>query len=96
MNTIDIIKKYTAGESTLEDTNKALKDAGAAFHLEPGKNEIKPGEETTYGLLDSGTGTMDKVEVKDGKLVHGMGDAFALLFFNGKKYEVKDTELIEI
>ena len=96
MKTIDIIKKYTAGETTLEETNEALKAAGAMFHLEPGKNEILPGEEGKFGLLDSGTGTMDKVEIKDGKLVHGMGETFAMLFFNGKKYEVKDTELIEL
>ena len=96
MTTINIIKKYTAGEAPLEETNEALKAAGAKFHLEPGKNELLPGEEGKFGLLDSGTGTMDKVEVKDGKLVHGMGEAFALLFFNGKKYEVKDTELIEL
>lgn len=96
MKTIEIIKKYTAGKATLEETNQALKKAGASFHLEPGKHEILPGEEGRFGLLDSGTGTMDKVEIKDGKLVHGMGDAFALLFFNGKKYEIKDTELIEL
>ena len=96
MTIINIIKKYTAGEATLEETNEALKATGAKFHLEPGKNEIKPGEEGHFGLLDTGTGTMDKVEVKDGELVHGVGEAFALLFFNGKKYEVKDTKLIQL
>ena len=34
----DIIGKYTAGETTLEAANKALKDAGAGFHLNPRKN----------------------------------------------------------
>ena len=96
MTIINIIKKYTAGEVTLEETNAALETAGAKFHLELGKNEIKPGEEGRFGLLDTGTGTMDKVEVKDGELVHGVGEAFALLFFNGKKYEVKDTKLIQL
>lgn len=95
MKTTDILRKYTAGELTTEQAIAELKVTGAKFHLEPGKNEIKPGEEGKFGLLDSGTVTLDKVEVKDGKLVHGMGDAFALCYFNGKKYEVRGTELFE-
>lgn len=38
----DILFKYTTGEATLEETNEALKEAEAGFHLEPGKNEITP------------------------------------------------------
>lgn len=40
----DILFKYTTGEATLEETNEALKEAEAGFHLEPGKNEITPEE----------------------------------------------------
>ena len=31
----EIIKKYSDGKATLEETNKALKEAGANFHLDP-------------------------------------------------------------
>lgn len=67
----DILFKYTTGEATLEETNEALKEAEAGFHLEPGKNEITPEEAaqtvtgetpeevTGYGLLDTGTGSME-------------------------------------
>lgn len=66
----DILFKYTTGEATLEETNEALKEAEAGFHLEPGKNEITPEEAaqtvtgetpeevTGYGLLDTGTGSI--------------------------------------
>lgn len=79
----DILFKYTTGEATLEETNEALKEAEAGFHLEPGKNEITPEEAaqtvtgetpeeaTGYGLLDTGTGSMEKVKIVNGKL----GDA---------------------
>ena len=68
----DILFKYTTGEATLEETNEALKEAEAGFHLEPGKNEITPEEAaqtvtgetpeeaTGYGLLDTGTGSTQK------------------------------------
>lgn len=68
----DILFKYTTGEATLEETNDALKEAEAGFNLEPGRNEITPDEMalTTvgdtpeeangFGLLDTGTGSMEK------------------------------------
>ena len=52
----DILFKYTTGEATLEETNEALKEAEAGFHLEPGKNEITPEEaaQTDNSLLQLG------------------------------------------
>ena len=79
----DILFKYTTGEATLEETNDALKEAEAGFNLEPGRNEITPDEMalTTvgdtpeeangFGLLDTGTGSMEKVHVTNGKLDFG-------------------------
>ena len=76
----DILFKYTTGEATLEETNDALKEAEAGFNLEPGRNEITPDEMalTTvgdtpeevngFGLLDTGTGSMEKVHVTNGRL----------------------------
>ena len=76
----DILFKYTTGEATLEETNDALKEAEAGFNLEPGRNEITPDElalttvgdtpeeANGFGLLDTGTGSMEKVHVTNGKL----------------------------
>ena len=103
----DIIGKYTDGKATLEDTNAALKEAGAGFHLDPTRNTFT-GEEllatkadtaetaTGWGLLDSGTGTLDKVQVKDGHLVNcDMGESYALCISGGKTFVVKGTALAE-
>ena len=104
MTNIEIIKKYTGGELTLEEANKKLK----GIKLTPEKNVMTEEENraTTvgyypdmangWGLLDSGTGTFDKVRVENGKLIGcDMGEAFALCFIGGKTYEVKGDTLVE-
>ena len=108
MSINEILNKYTAGEMGLEETNKALKDAGAGYHLDPNKNalteaEIRATTVGTYpdmangwGLLDTGTGSLDKVEVRNGKLVHmDCGEMYALCLIAGKTYKVHGTELAE-
>lgn len=103
-NINDILCSYTQGFASLEQTNEDLKTADAGFHLDPSKNDLTSDEiaETRtcpvvegWGLLDSGTGSLDKVQVLGGELLHGMGDAFALLFIGGKRYKVHDTSLEE-
>lgn len=104
----EIIGKYTAGEKTLEETNAALKEAEAGFHLDPNKNVITeaekrqtvvgyyPDQANGFGMLDSGTGTMDKVQVKDGHLVGcDMGESYALCIIGGKVYEVRGDKLVD-
>lgn len=107
-NITEIIGKYTTGEATLENTNAALKEAGAGFHLEPGRNALTEAEKraTTvgeypdmangFGLLDSGTGTMDKVEIRNGQLVNcDMGESYALVFVAGRMYHVQGRRLVD-
>ena len=106
----DIIAKYTAGEATLEETNASLKEAGAdgKYHLDPGKNalteaEIRATTVGTYpnmangwGLLDTGTGSLDKVEVRGGRLVNmDCGEMYALCLIAGKTYKVRGAVLAE-
>lgn len=92
----EILNKYTAGEMEVEETNKALKDAGASFHLDPEKNTITDDERTTHGLLDTGTGSLDKVKIKDMHLVNmDCGEMYALCIFDGKTYKVRGTALVE-
>lgn len=112
---LDIYKK--TGAEAAEDVNAALKEIGiTGFHFEPGKNLITPEElmETTvgavaakangYGMLDTGTGFMDKVKVVNGKLVNGainqvMPDGstnmYAVVYILDKHYEVKGDTLVD-
>lgn len=99
MNVNDILKKYTIGEISLDDANKELKEAGACFHLNPDKNVLTDDEinNGTAGLLDTGTGSLDKVYVKDGELVNAdVGTMNALLTMGGKLYRVNGKKIFEI
>ena len=120
----EIMEKYKAGEITVEEANKQLRQQGANFHLEPMTDEERaakkqredeqgyipateeemrattighfPDQANGFGLLDSGTGTLDKVRVKDGRLVNcDMGESYALLIIAGRTYRVKGTALVE-
>ena len=109
MKTIsDILKDYTSGKVTLEETNTALREADAGYCLKPGKNTLTEAEirQTTigqypdmangFGLLDTGTGTLDKVEVRDGHLVGcDCGEMYALCMIAGKVFPVKGAALTE-
>lgn len=100
----DIIHKYTAGEASLEETNAALKEAGASFHLDPEKHVIRPEEAGRFGLLDTGTGSLDKVQVIGGRLAggavnqvleDGSTNMLAYVLIGGKRYEVKGDALVD-
>ena len=104
MNNIDILKKYTAGEMTLEAANAVLE----GVQIDPGKNVLTeeemrattvgyfPDQVNGFGLLDQGVPPLQKVEVRNGKLVGcDMGCALAYVLIAGKKYEVKGTVLVE-
>lgn len=112
-----ILKKYTAGDTGLEETNAALEEAEAPYHLEPGKNDLTeenrretvvgyyPEQASGWGLLDTGTGTLDKVHISHGRLVEGpVNEALpdgsvnmpAYVTVCGKTYEVIGEKLAEI
>lgn len=111
---IDIYKKE--GTESAEDVNAALKKIGVGLSFQPGKQIITPEElmETTvgavaakangYGMLDTGTGYMNKVKVVNGKLVNGainqvMPDGstnmYAVVYILDRKYEVKGDTLVD-
>ena len=104
----EIMEKYTAGEITAEETNAQLAAAEAGFFLQPGKNALTeeemrattighfPDQANGYGLLDSGTGTLDKVRCENGHLVGcDCGESYALYIIAGRIYQVKGTVLVE-
>ena len=77
-NITDIIRAYTEGKTTLEDANAKLKELDAPLHLDPARNTITEAERTTHGLLDTGTGSLDKVRVTDGHLDHAVNEVSSL------------------
>ena len=99
-----ILRDYTEGTVSLEDTNAKLLEAGFWGPLDPKRHEITDAERTTHGLLDTGTGTLDKVRVMDGKrLEHAVNEVQAngsvnmdaVVYYNGKRYDVRGAELVE-
>ena len=104
MTNIEIIRKYTAGELTLAEANLKLR----GIRLNPGKNILTeeekrattvgyyPEQANGYGLLDTGTGSLDKVKIQSGKLINcDCGIMRALVSIAGKTYHVKGDTLVE-
>ena len=108
MNITEIIGKYTSGKYTLEEANEELKKCGSALRIDPEKNTITeeekratvigyyPDQACGFGLLDTGTGTMDKVEVCNGQLIGcDCGEMYALYIIAGRTYHVQGRTLVE-
>lgn len=93
----EILHHYTTGEATLEETNKALKEAEVNFHLDPEKNTLSAEEiKLGFGLLDTGTGYMEKTLMVGNELVHAdCGDMVAYFHQNGTIYRVHGNKLVE-
>lgn len=118
MKTInEIIKDYTSGKTPVEETNAALAAAGAGYHFEPGRNTLteeelrattvgaSPSDANGYGLMDTGTGTLDKVHVVDGVIQGGPVNEVredgevsmkATVYIGGKQYAVSGDKLTEM
>jgi len=107
MNSTEMILKYTSGEITLEETNAALKEMGAGVYLDPQKNVLTeaemrrtvvghfPEQANGWGLLDTGTGSFDKVRVVNGELENcDCGEMYALCMIADREYQVKGKRLV--
>ena len=108
MTVKEIMDLYLKGARTEDETNQALRELGAGFVVCADKNTFTPSEiasakagETAeeangFGLLDTGTGTMDKVEVRDGRLIGcDVGSMYALFLIAGKRYQVQGDRLVD-
>lgn len=116
MDIHEILRRYTAGEETPEDVNAALEAAGAGFRLTPGRNELTdqdrretvagyyPEQAAGFGLLDTGTGSMEKVRVTGGTLEFPVNEVLpdgstnmrAFVLIAGRRYEVMGRRLAEV
>lgn len=90
-----VFEEIDAGTITLEEANARLKEAGAPYTLNPWKNTIGRNEHGV-GLLDTGTGTLDKVKVIEDengiRLTEAVFDAEA---FKGKPLPVANVQYEE-
>ena len=104
----EIIFKFSSGEIPVEDANKELENIGSTIRLNPERNTITEDEyaETSlglfppttvngYGLMETGTGSLDKVEIRAGRLVNGgIGDMPGAVFVDGVRFEISDDKLV--
>lgn len=111
----EILRSYTAGEyPTLEAVNQELKAAGSDVLLDPQKNVLTPEERAVtkvgetpasangYGLMSSGTGTLDKVHITGGVLTTGGNQILEngkvnmdlTVYIGGKRYSVRGRQLV--
>ncbi len=107
-NIDEIINDYTAGKVGLEDTNKALKEAGSGLQLDPTRNLFSaqelmetrvgdtPDEANGWGIMDHGVGCLEKVHVVDGRTVDvDMGEEIAFVYIADKRYRLRGDLLTE-
>ena len=101
----EILRDYTAGKLDAQQANQELKKMGAPVRLQPGRNEITEAEQQAtrvgdtpdqaegYGLLDTGTGSMEKVHVHRGRLEHAVNQVQLDGTVNMLAYAVSYTHL---
>lgn len=94
----EVISAYAHGELTLEECNRRLKELGSAPLRDPLEPKITPEMAAKgYCLLDTGTGSYDVVQVKNGELVDSdMGEMAAYVLLGGKWHEVKGQKVLPL
>ena len=100
----EYLADYISGKINLEQLNQKWADLGMELHLDPTKNIITSGGATVqkndadingYVMVDSGTGTMDKAMVKNGKLVYPSTDIL-FAFIGTTRYTVENGEILHL
>ena len=95
----DIIKAYTNGSYDVVKANEELARVGAGFYLDPHKHELTAEEieNGSAGLLDTGTGSLDKVKINPEtmELINcDCGSMYALCTVRGVTYNVEGVKLV--
>lgn len=92
----ETINAYTKGAITLEECNAGLEELGSGIQLDPERCRLTPEMiEQGWGLLDTGTGSLDPVQVKGNELVDtDCGEMPAFVCLRGSWYEVKGKRVI--
>ena len=97
-NSTEAIIAYARGEITLDECNRRLKELGSGLTLDPDRCKLTPEKVAEgYCLLDTGTGSLDVVQVRDGQLVDSdMGEMTAFVLMDGTWHEVKGSKVMDI
>lgn len=115
-NIKEVIEKYTAGEIEVAEANEKLKEFGAGYHFTPGKNELTeedkrattvgyyPEQANGFGMLYTGTGSLDKAKVVNGKFLQAINTVMpdgkpnmpAFFYIAGHTYKVMGDALAEM
>lgn len=97
-HTVEIIQAYVRGEIGLEECNEKLTAVGSGTMLDPDRAKLTPEMiKEGWGLLDTGTGYLDPVLVKDMELQNAdCGEMVAFCFLMGQMYEVHGTKLVAL
>lgn len=111
-----LTEAFQAGEVAREELNTGLKELAAGYHFVKDKNVLTeeearmttvgyyPEQANGWGLLDTGTGTMDKVQIINGKtkwavntiLPGGRVSGEAKVHIGGRVYKVLGDTLAEL
>ena len=100
----EYLADYISGKINLEELNEKWAEIGMELHIDPTKNVITTGGATVkendadingYVMVDSGTGTLDKAMVKDGKLVYPSADIL-FAFIGTTRYTVENGEILHL
>lgn len=92
----EIINAYAHGELTLAECNAKLAAIGSPLMLDPNRNKLTPEMAAQgYCYLDTGTGSLDVVQVKNGRLIdNDMGEMPAFVLMGDKWHEVKGNKVL--
>lgn len=108
MNVTEIIRKYGAGELTLQEANEKLAESGTGLYLDPNKNVLtdeekaatvvsdNPEEVSGYGLMSVGIGAPEKMHVANGKFDYDTGLNGYYFYIGDKVFEVDGDHIAAI
>ena len=92
----ETINAYAQGELTLEECNAKLRELGHPILVDPDRPRLTPEMiADCWGLLDTGTGTLDPVQVRDDELVDcDCGEMPAFVCLRGDWYAVDGRRVL--
>nr|DAH49094.1 MAG TPA: hypothetical protein [Caudoviricetes sp.] len=92
----ETINAYAQGGITLEECNRRLRELGHPILVDPDRPRLTPEMIADgWGLLDTGTGTLDPVQVRDDELVDcDCGEMPAFVCLRGDWYAVEGRRVL--
>lgn len=94
----EILYNYVHGRLTADQANDELAQERLNIRINPNRCKLTDEQIADgWGLLDTGTGSLDPVQMRDGELLEmDCGDMSALFFHEDKMYLVHGKKLEEV